>query len=53
MTIPNLVLVQRLLDQKSDFSKQRYTKNTKIDKKKSDVLKNDLFSNSRAYIGRF
>jgi hypothetical protein len=36
-----------------NFSKQRYTKNTKIDKKKSDVPKNDLFSNSRANIGRF
>jgi hypothetical protein len=42
MTIPNLIL-----DLKSDISVKRYRKYTQIDEK-SDVLKNDLFSNSHA-----
>jgi hypothetical protein len=46
MTIPNLVL-----DQKFNFSMQRYMKNTRI-AEKSDVLKNDLFSNSHENFGR-
>jgi hypothetical protein len=47
MTIPNLAL-----DLKSDISVHRYTQNTRIDEK-FDVLKNDIFSNSRANFDRF
>jgi hypothetical protein len=47
MTISNLVL-----DLKSDFPKQRYTKNTRI-VEESDVLKNDLFSNTHENFDRF
>jgi hypothetical protein len=44
---PNLVL-----DLKSEFSMQRYRKYTRINVKFS-LLKNELFSNSRANLGRF
>ncbi len=47
MTNLNLVF-----DRKSDLSMQRYMKNTRLGEN-FDVLKNDLFSNSHANIGRF
>jgi hypothetical protein len=47
MTISNLVL-----DLKSDISVQRYRKYSRINEK-SSLLRNALFSNSRANFGRF